>query len=357
MIGICVKQLSLEEKKMSNIKLLISDFDGCLTDGIIHKDLNNDFYDYSVYDGGVKQILSEMGIKFAIVSGKQSAHRAQRCEEMKADYILLGINDKKRCVEKLACDLNLEYSAIAFFGDDINDLEAMEMCGITGCPNNATDEVKRISTFVSDKNGGEGALRTFVAFLKNSIIGEQQGDQLFQISKEIMSLSRIINTAQFAELSERLKTFRGNILTCGLGKSAIAARMVSALFATSCKPSFCVDVTMAMHGELGSITPNDCLILFSKSGNSKELIDFCRYVNRKGVYTVLVTSSSDSMLSSLCNTTFVLPIEKECYSHCLIPTTSLLQHIIFGQALIYYSSNYTTEDIEQIHPSDFKYLS
>lgn len=338
---------------MLDIKLLVSDFDGCLTDGTIHTDAKNRLYDYSVYDGFVKTILEEIGIKFAIISGKSSIQRKVRCEEMKADYIFLGIADKAQCVKDIAKKMCIGVESIAYFGDDVNDIESMRICGLSGCPNNAVEDVKSICSFISDKNGGSGALRTFAEFIKNAKQTGCPGEHIFKISKEISSISKVLNTPQFNDLVSYLKTIKGNIITCGLGKSAIVAQMIASLFATSCKQSFCLDVTMAMHGELGNISKRDCVILFSKSGSSKELFNFCNHVKNKGAHIVLITSTYNSIISSICEMTFVLPISEEYYSHCLIPTTSLVQHIVFGQALVYYSTTYTVEDLKINHPEDF----
>ena len=65
---------------------------------------------------------------------------------------------------------NIRLEDVAYIGDDLNDLEVMKMCGITGCPADAVEEIKNISDYVSKFNGGSGAIRDFVDWiLKNKI--------------------------------------------------------------------------------------------------------------------------------------------------------------------------------------------
>lgn len=143
------------------------DVDGTMTDGKIYMGNNGEvFKAFDIKDGyGIHEILPMHGIKTAIITGRQSEIVQNRALELEIDFVLQQIKDKKKAiitlVERAKCDLG----EVAYIGDDIMDLEAMNLCGLVGAPRDAVDEIKRMADFVCTKNGGQGAIREFIEWL------------------------------------------------------------------------------------------------------------------------------------------------------------------------------------------------
>lgn len=154
-----------------NIKYLVMDVDGTLTDGKIYMSDNGEIMKaFSIKDGcGIHDILIPSGIIPIIITGRKSKIVECRCNEIGIKDIYQGIANK---VEKLK-EITDDFSEAAYIGDDINDLDAMNMIkqagGLVGCPADATDNVKKIANFISEKNGGEGAVREFVEFIVKEV--------------------------------------------------------------------------------------------------------------------------------------------------------------------------------------------
>lgn len=149
------------------IRYLVMDVDGTLTDGKIY--MGNDgevMKAFSIKDGcGIHDILIPSGIIPVIITGRVSKIVGNRCREIGIKEIHQGVSNK---IEKLLSITN-DLSAVAYIGDDINDLSCMkrvkEAGGKIGCPADAVQKVINIADFVSGKNGGDGAVREFVEWL------------------------------------------------------------------------------------------------------------------------------------------------------------------------------------------------
>ena len=165
--------MDIEEKRkhMNQIRLLIMDVDGTLTDGTIYMSPNGEaMKGFHVRDGyAIKHLLPEINISSAIITGRTSKIVEQRAEDLSVDYLYQGIIDKFEVLSKLVHEMGISLSNCAYIGDDVLDLPCMEKIratgGITGCPSDAVDEVKAASDFVSSKEGGRGAVREFVEYL------------------------------------------------------------------------------------------------------------------------------------------------------------------------------------------------
>lgn len=150
------------------IKTLVLDVDGTLTDGHIY--IGNDgeimkaFYAHDAV--GVRQLVAK-NINVVIITGRESNIIKIRSREMniRSENIYTGVEDKKEALLKIVAEKGLNLNEIAYMGDDLNDLDAMKICGLAACPNNAVKEIKDISGFVSKYDGGFGAVRELSDFL------------------------------------------------------------------------------------------------------------------------------------------------------------------------------------------------
>ena len=145
---------------MYNIKYLVMDVDGTLTDGKIYMGNQGEvFKAFNIKDGcGINDVLRQKGIEPIIITGRESEIVLNRCKELKITRVYQGIHDK--------------LNTVAYIGDDINDLSCMipikEAGGLVGCPKDAANQVLAISDYVAEHNGGDGAVRDFIEWIVRS---------------------------------------------------------------------------------------------------------------------------------------------------------------------------------------------
>lgn len=151
----------------THIKFLIMDVDGTLTDGKIYMGNNGEVMKvFSIKDGyGIHDILIPSGIRPIIITGRKSKILENRCTEIGIEDIYQGVSNKIEMLLSITHDLN----SVAYIGDDNNDFLAMKLIkdsgGMIGCPMDATPRIKELSHFISQKNGGDGAVREFIEWL------------------------------------------------------------------------------------------------------------------------------------------------------------------------------------------------
>lgn len=151
------------------IKMLVMDVDGTLTDGHIYVGANGEMMKaFNVKDGyAIAHILPEKNILPVIITGRNSDIVATRARELKIMELYQGISDKLSKLKEVAAKYQLEAEEIAYIGDDVNDLDCIEYCGLTACPQDALEEVKVKVDYVCKADGGRGAVREFVTFIIN----------------------------------------------------------------------------------------------------------------------------------------------------------------------------------------------
>jgi len=148
------------------IKMLVTDFDGTLTDGRIYIGASGEVMKtFDVKDGYAIVHLRAQGIEPVIITGRKSAIIEERAKELGISELYQGVSDKlaqlKAVAERLKCDAE----EIAYIGDDLNDLECIRYCGVSACPQDAIDEVKESVRIVCKHDGGCGAVREFIEWI------------------------------------------------------------------------------------------------------------------------------------------------------------------------------------------------
>ncbi|MDP4153767.1 MAG: HAD hydrolase family protein [Bacillota bacterium] len=148
----------------NNIKLFVMDVDGTLTDGKIYiSEVGELFKAFDVKDGyAIKNIMPQHGIIPVIITGRISRIVETRAKELNITEIYQGICDKVATFEAIRSKFGITYDEIASIGDDLNDLEIMKLSGISACPSDSCEEVKKHANIVLSKKGGAGAVREFV---------------------------------------------------------------------------------------------------------------------------------------------------------------------------------------------------
>jgi len=153
------------------IKFLIMDVDGTMTDGTIFiSETGETFKAFNVKDGyGIAVILKSKGIIPVVMTGRSSKILENRCKEIGIEEIHQGVKDKFEYMKKFIALKKIKPEEVAYIGDDLNDFECMKyLCmskGTTGCPEDAVPAIQEVSTFISTKEGGKGAVREFIEFL------------------------------------------------------------------------------------------------------------------------------------------------------------------------------------------------
>lgn len=148
-----------------NIRMLVMDVDGTLTDGKIYITENGEFMKaFDVKDGYAIIHLKENGIIPVIITGRHSKIVEKRAAELKIDDVYQGVPNKLNKLKEIAEKYCLKSSEIAYIGDDINDLECMQWCGLSACPNDAYFRVKTEVNYCCNKNSGFGAVREFIDY-------------------------------------------------------------------------------------------------------------------------------------------------------------------------------------------------
>ena len=159
------------------IKMLVMDVDGTLTDGkIFVSDEGEVMKAFDVKDGyGIKFTLKEHGILPAIITGKISEIVAKRAAALDITELHQNILDKERVLREIGAKHHIDLSEIAYIGDDVNDLDCIKICGLTGCPADALDSVKQQVDYVCARNGGHSAVREFIEEIISRNRGEKNG--------------------------------------------------------------------------------------------------------------------------------------------------------------------------------------
>lgn len=145
-------------------KLFVMDVDGTLTDGKIYMSSGGEaFKAFDIKDGyGIKNILKKFCIQTAVITGRKSKIALRRAEELDVDYLFQGVNDKCLCLKQLVEKIPCTMEEVVYVGDDVNDLECMEKAGLSCCPSDAHESVKKAADYVSSRRGGEGAVREII---------------------------------------------------------------------------------------------------------------------------------------------------------------------------------------------------
>jgi 3-deoxy-D-manno-octulosonate 8-phosphate phosphatase (KDO 8-P phosphatase) len=146
--------------QLAQVRLLVMDVDGVLTDGTIgYSSDGAEQRRFHVADGLGLVALRELGITIAWISARANAMVERRAAEVGVYHVLQNVREKGAELTRLAEKLSLESRQIAYIGDDWNDLPAFEVAGTRIAVANAAAEVKARADYVTERSGGQGAVR------------------------------------------------------------------------------------------------------------------------------------------------------------------------------------------------------
>jgi 3-deoxy-D-manno-octulosonate 8-phosphate phosphatase (KDO 8-P phosphatase) len=148
------------KEKLSNVKAFIFDVDGVLTDGSVTLMPDGEQVRVmNIKDGYALQLAIKKGFYIAIISGGKSEMVRKRLNGLGITDVYLGAHTKIDIYKEFIQIHQLNEEEILYMGDDIPDYEVMQRVGVPTCPADSATEIKNISIYISDKNGGKGCVR------------------------------------------------------------------------------------------------------------------------------------------------------------------------------------------------------
>ena len=148
----------------TDIKLLVVDVDGVMTDGgMYYTESGDEFKKFHTRDGVAIRRLTKSGFEVAIISSGFNKKLIQRRADLLGiKHVHVGDVPKIKTLEGILNKLNMDMQNVAYIGDDINDKEAIERVAFSACPADAEEPIKEIVDIVLRRKGGEGCIREFV---------------------------------------------------------------------------------------------------------------------------------------------------------------------------------------------------
>jgi len=156
----------------------------------------------------------------------------------------------------------------------------------------------------------------------------EEGSAILKISLEINSeASEVVGDVILATKRSH------NIFLSGMGKCSFIAGKLAATYSSLGIPSFALNCAHALHGDIGAVREGDVVIVLSKSGDTKEVVDLVVALKKLGALSVAITCNRDSRLAKLCDKSVILSISEEACHLGLAPTTSTTAMLAMGDAI------------------------
>lgn len=161
------------KKRAAQIKLLLMDVDGTMTDGGVTLLSQPDgtaleIKTFDAHDGQGLTLVQTAGIRTGCITGRESAALLRRAHEMKMDYIYMKIPVKMPAYEEILRKAELPDSAVAFVGDDLPDIPLLRRVGLAVAVGDAVDDVKKVAHYTTRALAGRGAVREAIELILKS---------------------------------------------------------------------------------------------------------------------------------------------------------------------------------------------
>lgn len=146
--------------RAKEVKLLLLDVDGVLTDGTItYTHDGGESKGFNTQDGFGLRILQDAGVEVGLITARTSEAVTRRAGDLKLKYVFQGAGKKNDVYEKILAESGLRPLQTAYMGDDWLDLQLLARVGFAAAPSNAVPEVRQNVHYVTTKSGGHGAVR------------------------------------------------------------------------------------------------------------------------------------------------------------------------------------------------------
>jgi arabinose-5-phosphate isomerase len=175
------------------------------------------------------------------------------------------------------------------------------------------------------------------------------------IDLEIVALKKLKNSIDnsFNDAVEAITKCQSKVILCGVGKSGLIAAKIAATLSSVGTPSFSLSANDCSHGDLGSISKKDVLILISYSGSTEELKNIIKYANRNRITLIGIMSKKNSILYKASDIALLIPEVTEA-GLGIVPTSSTMNQLSIGDALAVATirrKNISKKDFKKFHPS------
>ena len=151
------------KEDVARVEAIVLDVDGVMTDGGIIPTPDGDFIRrYDAKDGYAIASAIREGLKVCIISGGRGRMLENRLQMLGVTRFYLNCMDKVTAICEFVADYNIDLENVIYMGDDIPDLECMRLVGVPVCPSDAAMEVVEASRYISEFNGGHGAVRDII---------------------------------------------------------------------------------------------------------------------------------------------------------------------------------------------------
>lgn len=146
----------------------------------------------------------------------------------------------------------------------------------------------------------------------------------------------------------------GRLVVCGMGKSGLVGKKISATLSSTGTPSFFLHPAEALHGDLGMVTDQDVVLLLSNSGETEEIIRLVPYLRRVGARLIAMVGNLDSSLAKMADVAIYSGVTKEACPMNLAPTSSTTVAMALGDAIavaLMEAKGFKEKDFARLHPS------
>ena len=154
------------------------------------------------------------------------------------------------------------------------------------------------------------------------------------LDSEAEAIKAVSIDASYGKAVELIETCTGKIITTGMGKAGFVAHKFAAILSSTATPAVFIHPAEAAHGDLGMLAPGDCIVAFSTSGKTREVLEFIQLSRRMDIGSVVgITSHTDSGLRELSDVTINMGVIKEPCPLGMTPTASMAVMSAIGDAL------------------------
>lgn len=154
------------------------------------------------------------------------------------------------------------------------------------------------------------------------------------LDSEAEAIKAVSIDASYGKAVELIETCAGKIITTGMGKAGFVAHKFAAILSSTATPAVFIHPAEAAHGDLGMLAPGDCIVAFSTSGKTREVLEFIQLSRRMNIRSVVgITSHTDSGLRELSDVTINMGVIKEPCPLGMTPTASMAVMAAIGDAL------------------------
>ncbi|SFH67107.1 KdsC family phosphatase [Modicisalibacter xianhensis] len=147
-------------ERARHIRLLVLDVDGVMTDGQLYFQADGqETKAFSTQDGLGIKLLQRAGVRVAIITGRESPMVSQRAAALGIEHVFQGRDDKLEVLKGLLPQLGIDFSEVAYCGDDLPDLPSLRQAGLGISVPNAPAYIREYAAWVTARRGGDGAVR------------------------------------------------------------------------------------------------------------------------------------------------------------------------------------------------------